>query len=149
MSDNELTMDEKYFDLQNRLIETKLSAIASAVENFGKDIKKVLDDHELRLREQAKSSTINAQEIIALSAVNAQKLVVMENGQKELKCSIIALEAEAMKRLDALAKEREENSRKELTLWQTIAIEAIKFTFLGAGGGGVIIAIVKLFGITL
>jgi predicted nucleic acid-binding Zn-ribbon protein len=149
MSGNELTMDEKYFDLQNKLIETKLSAIANTLETFGRDVKKVLDDHETRLREQAKITTVNAQEIVTQNTLNAQEISGLRSEQRELKQEIESLRREAKERVDYLNREREEHSKVELKLWQTIAVEAIKYAAFGASGGGVAVLIIKLFGITI
>ena len=146
MSGSELTMDEKYFDLQNKLIETKLSSIASTLENFGKDVKKVLDDHELRLREQAKAANINSQEIVTQNTINAQEILTLKNEQRELKQELVYLRAETAKRTETFEKEQDDRTKRELTLWQSIGVEAIKFAAFGAGSGGVIAGILKLFG---
>lgn len=146
MSGNELTMDEKYFDLQNKLIETRLSSIASALEKFGQDVKKVLDDHETRLREQAKAATTVATETATLGALNTQELMAIKGELKEQRAEIACLRDEAAKRLEDSIKERDEKNRRELTLWQSIAVEALKYSLSGVAAGGVIAAVIKLLG---
>src|SRR4030066_1822331 len=114
MSGNEITMDEKYFDLQNKLIENKLSSIEKTLENFGKDVKKVLDDHEARLREQAKTANTNSQEIVMQNAVNVQELNSLKAEQRELKQEVTYLKSELSKRYEESVKERSEIAKKEL-----------------------------------
>ena len=135
MTDKETQMDEKYFDLQYKLIETKLAGISSTLDSFVKDIKKIIDDHELRLREQAKADAANAQEIVAI------RLEL-----KDLRQENSNLRVEATKRLDEITNERKESTKKELSLWQTIGVEAIKYAAFGAGGGGMLFAVLKALG---
>ena len=149
MSGNELTMDEKYFDLQNKLIETRLSSIASSLEKFGQDVKKILDDHEQRLREQAKTASLNAQESITNSTVNAQELATLRNELREAKQSIASLEAESTRKIEELYSDRKESMKKELSFWQTVGIEALKYVAFGASGGGVMVAVLKIFGASI
>ncbi len=59
------------------------------------------------------------------------------------------LRTEFEKRFEAIEKAKEDQTKRELTLWQTVGIEAIKYLAFGAGGGGVIVAVIKLFGITV
>lgn len=138
MSVNEATMDEKYFDLQNKLIASQLDAINKTLDNFSKDVKKVLDDHETRLRDQAKTEAINAH--ASSQAINTLQMEIKDLRQENGQLS---------KKLEEFVKERADSAKKELSLWQTVALELARVTLFGAGGGGVIIGLIKLFGINL
>lgn len=140
MSDgsSEDTMTEKLLDLQYKLIDTKLGNITSSLANLGSDVKKMLDDHELRLREKTKND-----------AAVAQQLNMFQMEQKEIKNEIQLLRLDVNRKFEELEKVKEEQIKRELSVWQTIGIEALKYAAFGATGGGVAVAIIKLFGITI
>lgn len=138
MSDNNVAMPDSIFDLQIKLIDTKLGGIAKSQDDLGTYIKKILDDHELRLRDQAKTDAANAQDIIALR---------ME--VKDLRQEVLNFKNETIKQLDCLADDKEKRTQKELSLWQTLTFELLKIVLVGASGGGVLFGLFKLFGINL
>lgn len=129
-------MDEKYFDMQYRLIDQKLVSITNQLESFGKDVKKILDDHEQRLRDTVKSDTDRREQIVTLQ---------ME--QKDLKNEIETLKKEALKRIEDIQRIQTEKLSREVSLWQTIGVEALKYVAFGASSGGVVVAILKLAGV--
>lgn len=138
MSDNNVAMPDSIFDLQIKLIDTKLGGIAKSQDDLGTYIKKILDDHELRLRDQAKTDAANAQDIIALR---------ME--VKDLRQEVLNFKNETIKQLDCLADDKEKRTQKELSLWQTLTFELLKIVMVGASGGGVVFGLIKIFGINL
>lgn len=138
MSDINVAMPETVFELQIKLIDTKLGGIAKSQDDLGTYIKKILDDHELRLREQAKTDAANAQDIVALR---------ME--VKDLRQEVQSFKNETIKQLDCLADDKKERIKKELSLWQTLTFELLKIVMVGASGGGVVFGLIKVFGIEL
>lgn len=140
MSDgsNEDTMTEKLLNLQYQLLDTKLTAMEKALSTLSSDVRKVLDDHELRLREKTKND-----------ATSAQLFNTIQTEQREYKTELLNFKAEVIRRFEEQEKLRDAQVKRELTLWQTIGIELLKYAAFGAGGGGVVVAVIKLFGITV
>ncbi len=136
MSDND-NMSERVQDLQYKLIDTQLTAITSALNTLSVDVKKVLDDHELRLREKTKNEAVTTQQLATIQLLIADQ-------QKTLDCFM----ADTNKKFDSFDKIQDDRTKRELSLWQTVTLELAKYILLGTSTGGIIVGLIKLFGLT-
>lgn len=140
--DKEIRMDEKYFDLQYKLIDTKLAAISNAVDVFGKEITKILDDHEMRLREHAKETASSTNQITELKA----ELKELRRDTEDLKKEIALCEKTNDERFLKLESNQEEKKEQELSIWQNLAMEAIKSILFGGALAGAYYGLIQLIG---
>ena len=135
MSEDE-RMDEKFVALQYELVNTKLAAIAKTLDIYVEENRKIVDDHEQRLREQAKELSKSEQQITGLQLE-----------LKDVRNDLIVLKEETSKKLDEIVARQKEKDSRELTLCQTFGMEAIKYIAFGAGGSGAVMIILRLLGI--
>lgn len=135
MSEDE-RMDEKFVALQYELVNTKLAAIAKTLDIYVEENRKIVDDHEQRLREQAKELSKSEQQITGLQLE-----------LKDVRNDLIVLKEETSKKLDEIVARQKEKDSRELTFWQTFGMEAIKYIAFGAGGSGAVMIILRLLGI--
>lgn len=136
MSDEKTkTVDERYVILQYENVKTQLDNITKTLDTYVKDLRKMLDDHEQRLRQQAEKNAANAQLIMA------QKLEV-----KDLANDVTQLKIELTKRVDEVVSTQKEQKSRELSMWQNIGVEAVKYLLFGSATGGTFYALLELVG---
>lgn len=112
----------------NQVVEAKLDTIRAElrgvtriIEDFVRDVRRILDDHETRLREQASIDAAQAQQI------------------SELRLQLATLQLE-VKALDVA---REEARERQLNMWQQVGVELLKYVLMGGTAGGVLAAVQK------
>lgn len=136
MSDEKIkTVDERYVILQYENVKVQLDNISKTLDTYVKDLRKMLDDHEQRLRQQAEKNAANTQQIMA------QKLEV-----KDLANDVTQLKIELTKRVDEVVTVQKEQKSRELSMWQNIGVEAMKYILFGGASGGTVLAILQIVG---
>jgi predicted nucleic acid-binding Zn-ribbon protein len=135
MSDKDTSMDEKLVSLQYELVKAQLEGIKNQLDTYVKSLNKMVDDHEQRLREQAKESAVNAKGVAALQIE-----------VKEIRHDCTTIQSDLSKRIDEMAREQKAAASETSSFWKTLALEAIKYVFLGAAGGGSAMAIMQALG---
>ena len=110
---------------------TKLDALAEKLTDLAHDIRKALDDHEERLREQAK-----------VDASQGKEIAKMQTQHVEMSGTVKRLE----EKFEALEKERDRERERDMDFWQRVAFEAIRFAALGLASGGTVAGALQLLG---
>lgn len=110
---------------------TKLDALAEKLTDLAHDIRKALDDHEQRLREQAKVDASQGQEIARMQTQHAEMLGSMQR---------------LADKVQALEKEQDRREEREMDFWQRAAFEALRFMAFGLASGGTLAGVMQLFG---
>lgn len=120
----EETAHEKVIDAKLDTIRAEFRGLSKSLDDFTRDIRKMLDDHESRLREQVKVDTAQGKEVAELK-------VKMAEMAKDLQVVQKALDASSGERVD---------------FWKNLAMEATRIAVFAVFSGGTFAGIIQAFG---
>jgi hypothetical protein len=131
-SDATLNAIKELFTAQLGRFGDKVDNLTVSVEKGFGDMRRILDDHETRLREQHKTDAQQGQDISGLRVEIAE----MKGDLRTMKEAI-----------GVLTKSQERRVDREMDFWQRAALEAVKLGAFGAAAGGVIVGVLRALGV--
>lgn len=124
-------------------MNAKVDGLSQAVERGNQEFRRIVDDHESRLREQAKIDSKQGEDIANLRVEFERGLGEMRADAANMRGEIINLRSA----LVAIKTHQEKQSEQQLGFWQKIAIEGVKFAVFGGMAGGVVVAALRMTGV--